>query len=88
MTIWNGDEILYWAITGRICGDDEDTLLVYGPCTWDEANSSFRHDMRLEAGLPTLDGEPDSDEVLNSEPEGVAVFFTSACCSTSPIHQR
>lgn len=41
----------YYAITGRIFGDDEDALFVYGPCTKDRAIEAFKADMLELADL-------------------------------------
>jgi len=72
----------YWAITGRICGDDEDIPFACGPCTEDEAIREFRIFMRHEESLPTLDGEPDPER---DDPEGKSVFVTSIFRSTCLI---
>lgn len=72
----------YWAITGRVCGDDEDSAFVYGPCTRDEAIRAFRIDMREVSNLPTLDGEPDP---IRDDPEGVIVFVNLVFRSDMPI---
>lgn len=39
----------YYAITGRINGDDEDTLHIYGPCAKSEAVAAFKEDLIEES---------------------------------------
>lgn len=74
---------LYWAITGRLCGDDEDTPHTYGPCSRSVAHDGFCADLHEEAGLPEiLDSGvgPDGDAI-----DGVTVLITSVFQSATPI---
>lgn len=41
----------YWAVVGRINGDDEDSGHTYGPCTKDEAIAGFKADLIEESCL-------------------------------------
>lgn len=45
----------WWAITGRVDGDDEDTGAVYQADTQAEAEEMFRHDMRDANDLTDAD---------------------------------
>jgi hypothetical protein len=42
---------MFLAIIGRICGQEEDTVLVYETQDMDEAESKFRKQLQLNASL-------------------------------------
>lgn len=75
--------ISYWAITGKLCGSEDDPGWSYGPCTLDEAKRLFRIDVRGDYGLPDLNGEPDP---IRENPQGVTVYINCVFRSDSPIY--
>lgn len=72
---------LYYAVTGRIPGDDEDTCLAFGPCkNRDQAIQVFKVRMIFDdKGLTSEDCR-----ALEAE-HGTAVFVNAILCSASPI---
>lgn len=72
----------YWVITGRICGDWEDAIYTFGPCSEVEAIQNFRAAIRYDSGLPELGGQPDPEGI---DPDGIAVFITHVLSSSTPI---
>lgn len=68
----------YYAITGRIWGDDEDTVLTLYADSKEEAINQFRHWMWEQ------DGSSQEDRDL-LEANGEGVFINQILVSTSPI---
>jgi hypothetical protein len=74
----------YYAITGRIHGDDEDVLYVYGPCSKEEALGAFRADMRETSGLKEEDLRRLAKEI-SGDPEYFPGYINSIVESESAI---
>lgn len=78
----------YWAITGRIPYDDEDTpFATPQPCTREEAVEGFKQWM-----VDTALSEGDDEEALRSRMELLTdqdltdgIYVISSFCSDSPI---
>jgi hypothetical protein len=64
----------WYAITGRVFGDDEDSCRVYRSRSEKAACAAFVKDMRQEADLPLLDAG-----------EFNCVFINSVCVSDTEI---
>lgn len=70
----------YYAVTGRIPGDDDDTVVCVGLCASVEtAHAKFRHEM---ADMNFLDEESANHLIKHY---GDYVFIVSTVCSDTPI---
>lgn len=71
----------YWAVTGRIPGDDEDSLYVFHVATREEALEAFAEAM--------WEDEPDAETARDAviREHGQPVFWNSVVVSDSPIHE-
>lgn len=65
----------YYAVTGRICGDEEDTLLLVTGTTHEEAVEAFKVELRA---IRNVDAE---DE------EGIEIFIGAVVWSATPIFE-
>lgn len=71
----------YWALTGRIPGDDEDTLYVFHVATLNEAMDAFAEAIWEDE----MDAEVSRDAVIREY--GQPVFLNSVVVSDSPIEK-
>lgn len=71
----------YWAVTGRLPGDDEDTLCVFNVATRQEAIDAFEQAM-YEA---EIDPEETRERVFGEH--GQYVFVNSIVVSDAPIQK-
>jgi hypothetical protein len=72
--------IRYWAVTGRVLFDDEDTGHVFGPCTEDEATTSMLRHLLEDNGHTAKEIE----ERMNDE-NGCGAVICCVFSSESPI---
>lgn len=84
------ERVCYWAITGRIPFDDEDTAFATPrPCTEDEAVAAFRQWMLDEALGDSSEQElRDRCGAPTSQPLEDSVYITSSFYSDSPINHK
>ena len=75
----NDDGRQWFAITGRIPGDDDDTLQVFNVATVAEAHAAF------EASMYEDESDPEGARDANARQYGVTVFINSTACSKTPI---
>lgn len=66
----------FWLVIGRVCGDDEDTSLLFKDCTHAEAVARFKEDQQSRY--------PDTDWELE-EANGTGVFINGVFWSDTPI---
>lgn len=71
----------YWAVTGRIPGDDEDTLYVFHVATLNEAMDAFAEAIWEDE----MDAEVSRDAVIREY--GQPAFLNSVVVSDSPIEK-
>jgi hypothetical protein len=71
----------YWAITGRLVGEDEDSAAIFGICTEAEAKQQFIDSMIAEEDEPI----EDIRERIGLSPNDSCVRITTVVHSYSPI---
>lgn len=65
----------YYAVTGRICGDEEDTLLLVTATEHEKAVEAFKTELRA---IRNVDPEDQDD---------AEIFIGAVVWSASPIHE-
>lgn len=73
-------EYRFYAVSGRVCGDDEDTTLVIKAEDRTSALAEYREQMMAINGLST-------SELEHLEANGEGIFINSVVMSTAPIHE-
>lgn len=76
MTIFHN----YIAVIGRMCGDDEDTCLLFECVTREGAINAFTEHMRLLDNMT-------AEELELAEANGEGVFINHVLASVSPIEE-
>lgn len=77
----NPAPLRYWAVTGRIPGDDEDQLHIFRLATRDDAIAAFEHAIWERE----LDSEAARENVFKSH--GQTIFINSIVASNAPIEE-
>lgn len=54
----------YYAVTGRICGDEEDTLLLVTGANHEEAVEAFKAELRAIRNVDAEDQETPENEIF------------------------
>lgn len=70
---------LYYAVTGRIHGDDEDTMLFFEATSQEEAWQMFREEM---TGIDPEGAEKSKEECEQEDP---VIYINSTACSRTPF---
>lgn len=70
----------WYAITGRVCGDDEDTVLIFEADSKEDATREFIEQMWEMDGRCAEDREA-------AENEGAGIFINSVVRSSTPIEE-
>lgn len=72
----------YYAVTGRMCGDDEDTVELITAESSDEAAEEFK---RRKWEYTGMEGEELAEAQAEAEANGEGVFINHILVSTAPI---
>lgn len=70
----------FYAVIGRMCGDDEDTCLNFAAGSKEEAIARFREDGKVVWGVT-------EDELRRHERNGEGFFIYNVLVSSAPIHE-
>lgn len=70
----------YIAVIGRMCGDDEDTCLLFECVTREGAINAFTEHMRLLDNMTV-------EDLAHAEANGEGVFINHVLTSASPIEE-
>jgi len=70
----------YWAVAGRMCGDDEDHVRFFQHCTREDAIDLFRIQAYEDEGMSVEEREL-------AEANGEGVFVNIVLASDSPIEE-
>lgn len=79
----NPTPLRYWAVTGRIPGDDEDTCHIFQVLNREEALVSF--EAAMYANMSEDEAEQTRESVRNEH--GQSVFINSVLASNAPIEE-